>query len=368
MEYEKIEKELSSFLEGTNWLDAKRNRANIHVTWLDPSPESIAVFNRAYNLVASWRNISQTKSGGIAKSGIKFRYFTKSVEITKSSYELTIIAPSKCYILRFRHDFGKGEEGKLAGKSAFANLRRRCKARGFELSDLAIPNGKQVKETIPAPDIRLIEKFKDQIIRNTFHIDMNSAYMAGIQREFGYAGEGKFGAVIQDIYDHRHDNTKTAKYNKAILNCSQGYMQSQYCVMNRVGYSLSHLAKAGIVFCKNRLQELIAHYEGLGCELIATNTDGAWFTINGVPETKLREGTSELLGEHKIDHWNCTLRYKTKGAYEYIENGVYTVRMRGKTRLDRIKPRTMWEWGDIYKLDCQPIKYKFIKEEGIVEL
>ena len=30
---------------------------------------------------------------------------------------------------------------------------------------------------------------------------------------------------------------------------------------------------------------------------------------------------------------------------------------RGRTRLDNIKPRSEWTWGDIFQGNCIPIKY-----------
>lgn len=368
MTLEQIEKELASFLEGTDWLEADRNILKVNVNWLDPSPESAEIFNRAYNLVKDWKDCITTPSGGISKSGMHFRYFTKKVAITKSSYELTIIAPSKCYILRFRHDYGKGEEGKMAGKAAFSEFKKKCQKEGLDLATIAIDNGKEIKETIPMPDIRMFPLFKDKVLEHAFHVDINSAYMAGIKKAYGHEGDGALGRVIQDIFDHRKDNNKSAKYNKAILNCSQGFMQSAYCILNHKSYALAHLSKAGIEYCYNTLQDIIAHYKSLGCTFVATNTDGAWFLQNNVPEEVIRATESKELGEYKVDHWDCKLRYKTKGAYEFIENGVYNVKMRGKTRLDKIKPREQWVWGDIYQLDCEPIKFKFIDGEGIIEL
>ena len=95
---------------------------------------------------------------------------------------------------------------------------------------------------------------------------------------------------------------------------------------------------------------------------VLINTDGIWFI--GTP-TNL---SSKLLGEFEEDHKNCTLRIKSSGAYEYIEDGKYHPVLRGKTKLDRIKPRDKWQWGDIYQEDAQPIMLTFNKNKGIVEV
>lgn len=368
MTFKQIEKELSSFLKGESWTNCDRNKKNIPVTWLDPTVENAEIFNRAYNLVKDWKDCEMTPSGGISQNMYKFRYNRKKITVTKTGYELLIIGAEKCYCVRFRHDYGKCEDGKMAGKAAFAQFYKKCKKEGLDLSSVAIENGKEVKETIPMPDIRLMYIYKDMTLEHAFHVDINSAYMAGIKKAYGHLGDGALGRVIQDIFDHRKDNTKSAKYNKSILNCSQGFMQSQYCVLNHKGYALAHLSKAGIEYCYNTLQDIIKYYMDLGCVFIGTNTDGAWFLQNDVPEEDIKANESKELGKYKVDHWNCTLRYKSKGAYEYMENGEYKAVVRGKTRLDSVKPREQWVWGDIYQLDCEPIKFNFIEGEGIIEL
>ena len=40
-----------------------------------------------------------------------------------------------------------------------------------------------------------------------------------------------------------------------------------------------------------------------------------------------------------------------------MENGEYHAVVRGRTRLDNIKPRSEWTWGDIFQGNCMPIKY-----------
>lgn len=368
MTYEQIDKELSSFLEGKSWINAKRNKLNIPITWLIPTTENAEIFNRAYSLVKDWKDIELTKSGGISQNMYKFRYNRKKVIVTKGGYELLIVGSDKCYSLRFRHDYGKGEEGKMSGKAAFAKFKEKCQKEGLDLETIGIDNGAKVKKTIHTPDIRLVHGYEDVILEHAFHVDINSAYNAGIKEAYGHLGDGALGRVIQDIFDHRKDNTKSAKYNKAILNCSQGFMQSQWCVLNHKGFALAHLSKAGIEYCYNKLQEIIKYFMDLGCEFVATNTDGAWFVQNGVPEELIREHESSKLGDYKIDHWDCKLRYKTKGSYEFIEDGVYTPVVRGPTRLDKVKPRDQWVWGDIYLRDCEVTKFKFIEGEGIIEL
>lgn len=366
-----IEDKLEELMPGKGiaWEDANFNKLGLETTWVDVTAQGAEYFNSIYNLVKNWKEAVRTKSGGISIKGRDFRFCTQSVLKTKTGCELIIIAPRYCYRVVFRSDYGKGDEGKMSGKAAFSKFCDKLKAKGYNIADDAIDNGLEVKKTIPRPDIRVMFDCKNITLQHAFHVDINSAYMAGIKKEYGHCGNGILGEVIQDIFDHRKDNTKSAKYNKSILNCSQGFMQSQYCVLNHKSYALAHMSKAGIVFCYNKLQEIIHVYQGFGCKLVGTNTDGAWFIP---PENFTRiqaenvPGFGSGLGEFKIDAWDCQLRYKSAGAYEYICEGKYTPKLRGHSSLDDAKPRSEWEWGDIYRKEANPIKFTFIKGEGLL--
>ena len=79
--------------------------------------------------------------------------------------------------------------------------------------------------------------------------------------------------------------------------------------------------------------------------VISYNTDGVWYD----GEIYHGEGEGPNLGQWSNDHVNCMFRAKSAGAYEFIEDGKYYPVVRGQTTLDAIKPRSSWEWGDIYK-------------------
>lgn len=371
MSLKEIEDKLEELMpgKGVAWEDANFNKIGLETTWVEATTQGAEYFNSIYNLVKDWKEAARTKSGGISIKGRDFRFCTQSVVQTNTGCELIIIAPRYCYRVVFRSDYGKGIEGKMSGKAAFAQFYKKCKKEGLDLNSVAIDNGKEVKETIPCPDIRLVFTYRNVTLQHAFHVDINSAYMAGIKKAYGHLGDGALGRVIQDIFDHRKDTTKSAKYNKDILNCSQGFMQSQYCVLNHKGYALAHLSKAGIEYCYEKIQEIIHTYEGLGCKLVGTNTDGAWFIP---PENFTRiqaenvPGFGTGLGDFKIDYWDCQLRYKSAGAYEFICDGMYIPKLRGHSSLDSVKPRTEWEWGDIYRKEANPVRFTFIKGEGVL--
>ena len=365
--------------EHDTWENSEENLIKIPVTWMNPKEENAALWNEAYRDTRDYIKVVPTPSGGISKKGFNFRYYSKLLDITKNSMNLYIITPFGCYALRFRDAYRKESgDGNLSGCVAFNKLRRLFKreGNGFDLSTLAIKNGLEVKSTITNPDIRLIKDYQDKIIEHAFHVDIHSAYFAGIVKHFGHYGDGAFGHVVNYIYEHRNDGTEESKYYKSILNCSQGYMQSQWDIAKAPGeekargYAHAHLSKAGIEDCKKTLASIIKRYEKIGCKLVATNTDGAWL-IPPKGHERDRDFLSDVrgygskLGEFSIDSFDCTLRYRTRGAYEYIEDGIYTPVLRGQTRLDFLKPRTSWEWGDIYHQQAEIIRYKFLENDGI---
>ena len=131
---------------------------------------------------------------------------------------------------------------------------------------------------------------------------------------------------------------------------------------NRIKAKLAHISRYAIARNNQKIDAMVEWLKANDRIPVLINTDGIWFI--GAP-TNL---SSKLLGEFEEDHKNCTLRIKSSGAYEYIEDGKYHPVLRGKTKLDRIKPRDMWQWGDIYQEDAQPIMLTFNKNKGIVEV
>ena len=118
---------------------------------------------------------------------------------------------------------------------------------------------------------------------------------------------------------------------QAILNLTCGYFQS--LKDNRIKAKLAHISRYAIARNNQKIDEMVQWLKANDRIPVLINTDGIWFI--GAP-TNL---SSKLLGEFEEDHKNCTLRIKSSGAYEYIEDGKYHPVLRGKTKLDRIKPR-----------------------------
>ena len=91
------------------------------------------------------------------------------------------------------------------------------------------------------------------------------------------------------------------------------------------------------------------------------NTDGIWYQGDVYHD----EGEGKQLGQWKNDYIDCMWRAASKGKYEFADSeGNYHPVVRGRTRLDKVKERDDWEWGDIYDVRAQVIEYVWT-EDGI---
>ena len=124
----------------------------------------------------------------------------------------------------------------------------------------------------------------------------------------------------------------------------------------------AHLAKDAIEDNNIRVATLAKKLQVAGREVLGFNTDGIWYR----GEIYHGKGEGDNLGEWSNDHKNCILRSKSNGAYEFIEDGVYNVVLRGQSTRDLVEPdRDKWTWGDIYKGTV--IGFKYNELEGVFE-
>lgn len=351
------------------------NIINIPPNWIEATEEGMEEFNKIYTKILEERTrvYVKTASGGICKKKHLLRIPCYNINFTKSSIELIYIG-RQCYKWRFRSSYLDDEGKGITGKRSFEIFKRMVEELGGDLNDLAIPDGKMVKETIPSPKIDAEDFILGREISNAYHIDLNSAFMAGIKYcLLTMPQTTTTQAVIQTIdhlYEHRKDGTEESRYYKDILTHSYGYFQSAYCVLNHHGYALAHLSKAAIEYTNKRLEEWDNKIKAANGKILAHNTDGIWFVVYDIYNKKPLEELwkeDKGLGDMKLDVKAKKIRFKSKGAYEYIdENDNYTPKVRGRTRRDYITPRSQWKWGDIYQKDCEPIKYSFIEGVGII--
>lgn len=308
-----------------------------------------------FNLYYKWlvlenphklRKIDMTKSGGIqikecpqlgydwdaTKSGVSFIYLGKEGAIK---------------VIFSQKPDGPG------GAKCYRQFKKICREKfKFDLEKYAITNGEEVKKEIENAKIDLVQAEVAWSYKNAHHLDLNSSYMSGIALK-----NPELLPAINYIYEQR----KKDPVCKDILTHTFGYFQSKFCRVNNYRYAYAHLSKQAIEFNNRTIEKLTEELKANGNKILAYNTDGIWYT--GDLFHNEHEGPG--LGNWKNDHTNCTIRFKSKGAYEFIEDGKYYPVVRGLTQLDRIKPREKWEWGDIFSVAATVYRFKFNEEYGI---
>ena len=313
--------------------------------------ENIILFNEIYEKLknSNLHQIIRTPSGAIAQCRAN-RRGVWDYKVAKVGATITAIIEGRTFCITVSMG-GDDDETKMRGRTAFQKFQQKCEAKGINLRDYKIDNGLEIKKTIPSPKIYMCNYMTkdDEGLTNCHHIDFHNSYPAGLCNT-----HPEFRPVIEPLYLTR----KTSPQNKAILNLTIGYMQS-----DMVGYAYSHLSRDAIIDNNNRINDLAARLEASGRKILGFNTDGIWYQ----GEIYHGEGEGMLLGEWSNDHTDCIFRSKSNGVYEYIEDGQYHVVLRGRTNYDKVKPRSEWEWGDIYQKDMTMLMYAWDDAKGIVK-
>ena len=339
----------------------KPNALLIPTTRLHYNADNIALFNKLYFAIKArakyYNTIRRTASGGISSTeppGV--RTYRWDIRKINAFIELTIINPDGCW--RIQMAPGKksseiGGESILSGKQAFFKFKEILKDKfNINLEDFKEFDGELINHTIEKPLIFV--RSEGITLNKTFegvhHIDFHNSYPAGLANT-----HPEFKEAITYLYKNRY---KHPSY-KDLLNFSIGFMHSKY-----THYAYAQLAKDAIADSNKRVMQLSKRVEMAGGRILLFNTDGFWYKgdiFHGAGEGK-------GLGEWRNDHINCKFRCKSAGAYEFIENETYHPVIRGYTKLDELKDRGNWEWGDIYQDSAEVKQYDFDEERGIYEI
>ena len=330
---------------------------------------SLDEINREYNYWLSYKpnlvyNKNLTYSGQLSKANFNYGvWYILNNQFFKLFVSCVDAEDIPCaYQLRFRindTDFGR----EISGRDSFQRFRAELKRDGVDIENFAISNGKELKSAIDFgnPVIQFNESIKDKVIDNVHHVDMASAYMyfAGIYHP-------EWEKTIRRIYDLR----KSDSIYKHILTHACGFFQSQYCILNGHGYALADVASFAIRNTAIAVKKMAKELTNYGFKILAFNTDGVWFhgDLKLLPQETFEKFTQKKeIGKFSIDHKNCTIRFKSVGAYEYMENGKYTPVVRGLTRYDRAGlARDNWKWGYIYTPEGEQVEvYKFERNTGL---
>ena len=343
----------------------KPNFNRIPVVVFTNNDDDIKEFNEVYAFLKTlnFEPLPRTKSGGISYRDVTKLSWCWDIRTTPSSVEITIICYAGMFRFAFRPGSLKGAVERdnneklnnpydISGSRAFAVLKKELKKDGIDLEDYKVENGKEINETIEKPIIKMADDtLRDITIENVHHIDIHSAWPSGIAEAYP-----EMAPTWNRIYLARKQNP----VYKQILNKSIGVMHSKI-----KGWRWANLAKAGIESCNRKIEDLTKRLEKNGNIIIAYNTDGIWYT----GDVYHGEGEGSGLGEWVNDHINTTFRARSAGAYEYIENDEYHVVLRGRSKLDLIKPRTDWEWGDLYHEDAAKVfMVHFDEKTGITQV
>ena len=312
----------------------KPNLTHIPINRLGFNDDDVKKFNEVYQYCFNNKNLNHlemTKSGGICiKKGI-LRGPAYHIRRTNTSVEIILRNEDGCYY-RFLIGYKKDKSG-MNGRAAFSIYKETLEKFGVNLEDFAIENGKEVKMTSPSPKIDLVKAIPGRTYYNANHLDINSAFNAGMMKTFP-----QLEPAIRHMYNLRKQN---GDY-KNVLNMTQGFMQSEM-----VGWKYAHISKSGYVFTNNYIEQLTKKLNEQGLRVLSYNTDGIWYD-GGVYHDE-NEGTD--IGQWKNDKLNVKVRFKSKGAYEYanLDGSNYTPVVRGESTYEAIVKKEDWVWGDILK-------------------
>lgn len=193
------------------------------------------------------------------------------------------------------------------------------------------------------------EFLKDQELDDVWHLDLHSGFPSGLVMT-----HPEFKPVFERYYWLKQNAAtpeERQKY-KDLMNTCIGAMWSSKLKGNRY----PELARDAVKWNNDMLDLLTKEIRQQGLTVLGYNTDGIFIKGNERFTSALEGPNMGQFGIEKYDKF----RMKSIGCYEYMQNGVYNVRCRGRHTYERIKPREKWQWGDIYKGNI--IGYEFNKQ------
>ena len=313
----------------------KVNYTLIPVLLLKPTNENMVLFNDILKYCRSnnYQIITRTNNRGISKVNFELpSYYFNPVE-KRYSAEIIVCDIEGFVRVQFRALPEYADNQAISGHKAFLKFNKILSDYNIDLKKYAVENGDEINKQTEKYIID-VENDNDlnKIFYNAHHLDFHSSFPAGLVNT-----HPEFKDAIEYIYENR----KKDPVYKAILNNSIGYMHSKL-----IKFKYSQLSKDAINDNNKRVREMAEKLRKAGYKILLYNTDGIWYTGG---EPYIGDGMGDKLGQWENDHINCQFRMKSKGAYEFIEEGVYYPVIRGRTTLDSIKDRAEWCWGDIYK-------------------
>ena len=254
--------------------------------------------------------------------------------VSKNTYCIILIEEGRLYQFTFWPGKDKEEEHGITGVDALHRFKEKC---GEIAEKYALTNNDEIakiKETIEKPLISLTSfgnLFIDEEIENVKHLDIHSAYPA-----FLCKAHPEFYDYFNELYVGRHDHPEYKSY----LNFCIGAMQS----LKIRGKRYPELSRAGVNGTRDYILELTEKMRKQGFLVIGYNTDGIFYSHPDDLDYH-DENEGDDMGQWRTDHHFEKIRFKSAGAYEYIENGEYHAVVRGIPK----EISKNFTWGDIYK-------------------
>ena len=354
MKYSQIRKIVTEGLDelkiGYSEYNTHKNYLRFPKTYLHNDSEGVAKYNAVIRFMRQGLGLDEnthlfTKSGGVSVGRCGY-----AIKRRKTGYEIVFCLMNTCARV-ILDAFSKAREDgdQVGGYNSSIWLKNELAKDNVRLEDYAVSNGEEIKRTIPAPviDMTLMCK-KDKTYEHAHHLDLNSAYASGI-----IAAHPEMGPTYRRLYARRAENAHMKARIKSLFTNSTGFFQSEYCSFGGHKYALAGLAKDAMRWTRNTIFQYASKLMKAGYTPLLYNTDGIWYaklhdgeSVKSEPYED--EGLGNELGTYKTDHADCTLRVRSKGAYEYIEDGAYTPVVRGIPK----SASATWTWGGIYRKEA----------------
>lgn len=330
------------------------NKMDAHPIVLKFDEKGTDLFNRCvdwcHENIAPKANAQWTPSGGLKKSNEMRLHgcygFPKGSNMVKELviYHKGLLGKVQC--VKGRKDPDSGSKIRY-GRDAFRIFNQTLLRHGVDLEDFAendMEKALAIKRTIPSMMIWMDPDIIGKTLFDVHHMDLNSAFPSGMCVAYP-----QLRPAIEELYAKRKDkNDPEHDDMKNVLNMTWGYLQCY-----AVKFKWSAISKAALEWSNDFIEQKIALLRESGARVLGVNTDGIWYQKKELYHDA-DEGT--WLCQWKHDHKFCRFRAKSAGGYEYVEDGEYHPVQRGQTKLEKIKPRELWEWGDLFDFKCKVVE------------
>ena len=337
----------TKYPEDSKIISRRVNLRDIPIVVFDITDDGMRKMNEILDIANSCDYLKElvfTKSGGISTA---FENFRPSVGVRETGSLVDVVIMDQSVArFQFRAKESEKKAVPISGTTAFKIFSDVCKKYGINLDNYSIENGLEIKKTIKPPLIELVKAKSGYMFNNAHHIDFHSAYMSNLIKI-----HSEFSPVVEELYAERKKNP----YYKYVLTNTTGFFQSAL-----INYKFSHLSKFMIEKTIENVLNLSKRLENSGRVVLSYNTDGIWYS--GEPFHGNGEG--KKIGEWENNRLYCKIYYKSAGCYAFEENGVFKPVVRGRRKLDGIKPRNLWTWKDFFNLDDEVFQYYLDKTKG----